>query len=287
MITLENNDLKVQINPLGAELHSVWHKGFKLEYMWNADPAFWPKRSPLLFPIVGLLKDTTYIYKGKKYELPRHGFAWTKQFAVETTTATSATFLLESSQETLAIYPFLFQLRLHYMLDGTTLDVTYDVTNTADDEMYFSVGAHPAFKVPLVDGLSYNDYYLEFSHPETLPLYTLKDSLIADAVPYLHAEKRIPLTHELFYKDALVLKNVKSEFISIKSDKNEHGLDYRIDEFPFLGIWAFKDANFVCIEPWEGIADSVDTNQQFTQKEGVVKLDAGDQWQKTWSITVR
>ncbi|MDR3680462.1 MAG: aldose 1-epimerase family protein [Flavipsychrobacter sp.] len=287
MLILENELVKVQIATKGAELRSIYHKENSLEYMWNADPAFWPKHSPLLFPIVGLLKDSTYKYKGKNYELPRHGFAWLKEFKVETSSTDKATFLLESDEETLAAYPFTFQLRIHYALEDTKLSVTYDVRNNGKEELYFSVGAHPAFAVPLTKDLSYSDYYLEFNETETLPLYTLKDSLIADAVPFLHAEKRIPLTHELFYKDALVFKHPKSDVISLKTDKNKHGLDYNIGEFPFLGIWAFKDANFVCIEPWEGIADGVNHNQELTEKEGIRHLNAGEMWQKTWSVTIR
>lgn len=287
MVTLENNLIKIQISPLGAELQSIYHKENNLEYLWQADPAFWPKRSPLLFPIVGSVKNNTYSYKNKQYELPRHGFAQKKNFTVETTTPTQATFLLEDDEETRKVYPFNFQLRVHYVLNEATLSVTYDVRNNGDDDLYFSIGAHPAFAVPLVKGLDYHDYYLEFNETETLPLYTLKEGLVAASHPYLHGEKRIPLTHELFYKDALVFKEVKSDIISLKTDKNKHGIDYNIGNFPFLGIWAFKDANFVCIEPWEGITDSYDHNGDFTQREGTKHLSPGAMWQKEWSITMR
>jgi galactose mutarotase-like enzyme len=287
MVTLENNIVILQVSAVGAELQSIFNKENNLEYMWNADPAFWPKHSPLLFPIVGMLRDGTYHYKGKSYKLPRHGFAWLKTFTIESTTATKATFLLQSDEETWATYPFSFQLRIHYTLEETKLSVTYDVRNAGSEDMYFSIGAHPAFVVPLVKDLAYSDYYLEFNQTETLSRYTLKDSLIAEAVSFLHCEKRIPLTHELFYRDALVFKDVKSDIISLKTDKNNHGLDYHIGDFPYLGIWAFKDAGFVCIEPWEGIADSVGHNQELTEKEGVRQLGAGDMWQKEWSVTIR
>jgi galactose mutarotase-like enzyme len=286
MITLENNTLKVQIAPQGAELQSIYNVQNKLEHVWQGDPTYWSKRSPILFPIVGQLKDDTYYYKDKAYHLPRHGFAREKMFTVESENEEQVTFLLTNSEETLAVYPFEFELRVHYELQDNILSVIYDVLNTGNDTMYFSVGGHPAFGVPYEKGSAYKDYYLEFEDAEHTSRYTLQNGLIDEAQPFLQYEKRVPLHHQLFYKDAIVLKNLLSGSVALKSDKSDHGLHFNFEQFPFLGIWAAKDAPFVCIEPWQGIADTVQHNQQLTEKEGIVALEKGHRHQQGWSVAI-
>lgn len=284
VVNLENNLLQVQINPKGAELQRLYHKEHKLEYLWSADAAYWPKYSPVLFPIVGALKDNTYLYKGSSYKLSRHGFARDMTFEVESTGTDHATFTLKSSAETKANYPFDFVLKLHYSLDGSALEVKYEVINEGGETLYFSVGAHPAFAVPLQEGTSYEDYYLEFEKKETAPRWTIKNSLIAEPQTYLENESKILLKKELFYEDAIVLKKLESTRLSLKSDKVPHGFHFYFEGFPFMGIWAATDAPFICIEPWCGIADSVNHNQQFEQKEGVMTLQPKTNWTKAWRV---
>ena len=284
MFTIENEHLKISISKKGAELQSIFNKQTQLEYLWNGNPAFWSKRSPILFPIVGTLKNDIYYYNDKPYKLNRHGFARDMDFEIETPTASAVTFLLRSDETTLRNFPFEFELRVMYSLRENNLRVNYNVSNISNPEMYFSVGGHPAFKVPLVDGMGYDDYYLEFNEEETKPRWPIsKDGLIETTpVPLLQQTNVLPLTKELFSKDALVLKNPTSSIVSLKSDKSSHGLDFDFGDFPYLGIWAAKDADFVCIEPWCGIADSVDTNQQLVNKEGINKLNAGEIFQRFW-----
>ena len=283
-VCLENKVLKVQIHPKGAELQRLYHKEYKLEYLWNADATYWPKYSPVLFPIVGALKDNAYLYKESTYKLSRHGFARDMMFEVESAGTDHATFTLKSSAETKANYPFDFILKLHYRLDGSVLEVKYEVINESDETLYFSIGAHPAFAVPFQEGTNYEDYFLEFEKKETAPRWTIKNSLIAEPRTYLENESKIPLKKELFYEDAIVLNNLESNRLSIKSDKTPHGLHFYFEGFPFMGIWAAKDAPFVCIEPWCGIADSVDHNQQFEKKEGVMALQPKTNWTKAWRV---
>lgn len=288
MIRLENKHLAVTISPLGAELQSVLDKEHDLEFLWQGDPAFWAKHSPVLFPIVGTLKYDRYHYQGKEYSLPRHGFARTSIFSVESHHQESAVFFLRASADTHAVYPFAFELRIKYTLDTTALRVTYHVSNPVADDLYFSVGGHPAFQVPLEKQFAYTDYFLEFNEEETSPKWPISPEglILEHPEPLLKQTTVLPLSKELFFGDALVLKNISSSVVSLKSEKGERGLDFDFSGFPYLGIWAAKNADFVCIEPWCGIADSVSTNQDLTQKEGIIYLGAHQEFERSWQINL-
>lgn len=288
MFTIESNTIKVVINPKGAELTSLVHKDYGLDYMWGGDPAFWGKHSPVLFPIVGTLKSNTFFHKGQPYTLQRHGFARDQQFAVESHAADSITFLIKNHETSLQVFPFVFEFRIRYTALDNSLAVTYEVTNTGKDELYFSVGGHPAFKVPLTAGTSYEDYYLQFEQEENAPRWLISpDGLIeTTSQPLLQHTDRLPLTKELFLKDALVFKSLKSSRITLKSDKTERALAMDFPGFPFFGIWAAKNADFVCLEPWCGIADGVGSNQQLTDKEGINKLVAKEVFTRTWTVSL-
>src|SRR5688500_17732778 len=162
MITIENENLKVRINPKGAELTSIFSKDTQLEYMWEGDPAVWGKHSPILFPIVGTLKENRYRYNDKNYSLPRHGFARDKTFVTEDHKGDECIFKLSADDETWRVYPLEFRLRIKYSLFQNSLSTSYEVVNPADEPLYFSIGAHPAFKVPITPGTAYEDYYIQF-----------------------------------------------------------------------------------------------------------------------------
>ena len=288
LFSIENEHIRAIFSARGAELQGLFSKDFQLEYLWNGDPAVWGKHSPVLFPIVGTLKNNSYFFEGKTYQLGRHGFARDLEFTVEEQHFEGIRFLLTSNAETLPHYPFSFAFRIGYHLHGQTLETIYTVSNTGPGDMYFSVGGHPAFRLPLVDGTRYEDYYLEFNEEETLPRWPISpDGLIEKKpVPLIKQTDVLPLSKELFWKDALVMKFPTSSVISLRSDKTDHGLDFHIDGFPYLGIWAAKNADFVCIEPWCGIADAVDSDQQLTHKEGVLKLAPGERFERTWKVDV-
>ncbi|MFT3946449.1 MAG: aldose 1-epimerase family protein [Agriterribacter sp.] len=284
---IENENLTIAVNPKGAELTSLYDKTTNTEYMWSGDPAFWGKHSPVLFPIVGTLKEDTYYYEGQAYQLSRHGFAREMPFTVADKTEKSITFSLVSGTETLQKFPFPFRFYISYALQNKSLSVTYYVINGGDKPMYFSVGAHPAFKVPVAEGTAYDDYYLEFEKDENAGRWPIsKDGLIEEQPLKLLSGKKLPLTKSLFYDDALVFKQLKSQAVSLRSDKTGRGFNFQFSGFPFLGIWAAKDADFVCIEPWCGIADSVNTNQDYTQKEGINRLEAGGVFERGWAVEV-
>lgn len=286
MFTIENDQLKISIAAKGAELKSIYHKQHQLEYMWEGDPAFWDKTSPVLFPIVGALKDNTYTYEGKSYHLPRHGFAREKEFNVSEQKEDSITFTLHSDKDTLAVYPFSFIFYIIYTLDRNKLTVTYSVQNKEEEDMLFSVGGHPAFKVPLIEGTEYNDYRLIFDQEEQAGSWLIsKDGLILDTPqPLLQQTRELPLTKELFAKDAIVFKYLRSDAVQLTSEKTPHGLEFSFEGFPFLGIWAAPGADFVCIEPWCGIADSVDADGELENKEGINRIEAVETFTKAWHV---
>ncbi|MGC4100182.1 aldose 1-epimerase family protein [Ferruginibacter sp.] len=285
MITLTNAFITARISPRGAEIQSLSSKETGIEYMWSGDAQYWGKHSPVLFPIVGGLKDDTYYYQGKAYKLPRHGFAREREFAVTQISATEAVFTLTNDAQTAAVYPFAFELQLRYRLQNATLYCSYEVYNPGDTELLFSVGGHPAFAVPYKGNSSYSDHYLRFNVTEPLQRWKLENGLVANHAEPLETDDNIlPLHAALFYEDAIVLKHIRSNSISLGCTKNAHGLHFSFEDFPFFGIWAAKDAPFVCLEPWCGIADSVDTDQQLINKEGMNRLEARGRWRREWGV---
>lgn len=286
MHVIESKQLKVSIAAQGAELKSVQHMGNGLEYMWDANPAFWAKTSPVLFPIVGTLKNNGYRYGGKEYRLPRHGFAREKEFSVSEQADGAITFALQSSDESLAVYPFPFVFSIRYSVDEDVLTVRYSVKNAGKEVMFFSVGGHPAFKLPLVDGTAYNDYTLRFEKNENAGRWPIsKKGLIEkEPQPLLNNTNQLPLSKDLFKSDAVVLKHLQSAYVDLVSAKTSHGLRFFIEGFPFLGLWAAPGADFLCIEPWCGIADSVDAGGELKDKEGINELKSGGEFSVAWKV---
>jgi galactose mutarotase-like enzyme len=286
MIFLENEHLTVSIAKKGAEIQKIQSKTTQLSYLWNGDATYWGKFSPILFPIVGALKGGYYLYNGQKYQLPRHGFARDHEFSVNQISQTEVAFKLEQSEETIKVYPFRFQLELIYQLSGHSLTCKYQVTNPDNQDLLFSIGGHPAFAAPMQGDIAYTDCYLQFNKDSTVNYHKIAGDLIANETETIKLSKQqLPLAHELFFDDALVFKSLKSDKISIRNSKNEHGLDFSFKDFPFFGIWAAKNANFVCLEPWCGIADGIDHNQELEDKEGIVKLAGHQQWTREWALT--
>ncbi len=288
MHIIENDFLKVAIQEKGAELTSIFSKPLGLEYMWNGDPAFWPKHSPVLFPVVGALKNNTSFFRNRQYELPRHGFAREKAFSVAGQSPDNITFSLSNDEETMLVYPFEFELNIYYRITENILTVTYEVKNRGSEEMYFSIGGHPAFKVPLLNDTNYEDYYLEFNKKENSQRWRVSpDGLIDEgSVPVFSNDSIIPLKKELFSEDALVFKDLVSDRVSLKCNKHPHGLNFDFSGFPYMGIWAAKNADFVCIEPWCGIADGVYADQQLKNKEGINKLGEDEIFTREWKLTI-
>jgi len=288
MVSIQNDCLSVTIDPKGAELKKLYNKNTGVEYMWGGDPEYWNKTSPVLFPIISSLKNDTCYVDGKPYHMGRHGFAREMEFAVSEHDSTLASFSLGNDENTLQKFPFRFRLEMVYIISADELHVTYKVQNTGNTVMYFSIGGHPAFNVPLIPGSDYNDYYLEFNKSEIAGRWPISPEGLIEtkSEPFLVNAQRIPLSKELFLKDALVFKDLQSDKVKLLSSGSPHGLQFDFSGFPFLGIWAAKRADFVCIEPWCGIADSVNSTQQLKEKEGINSLQPGNVFERTWKVRV-
>lgn len=287
VIQLSNAFITSHIHPKGAELQSLKHRQTGIEYLWNGDTKWWGKHSPVLFPIVGSLINNTYYYEGKAYQLPRHGFARDKTFTVKQISDTEAMFSLIQAEDTLALYPFEFELQLHYKLIDAELSCTYTVINSGNKPLLFSLGAHPAFAVPIKNEGNYTDYKLHFNADEKLIRHKLSDGLIGTETAIIALQNnQLPLSPALFYEDAIVLKNMHSNCITLSSEASKNGLHFKFNDFPFFGIWAAKDAPFICLEPWCGIADHTHHNQQLQNKEGICTLASNQSWQRVWSVEV-
>ena len=219
----------------------------------------------------------------------RHGFARDMEFEVTNQNASAITFTLIRNNVTLEKYPFQFKFDIIYSIKDKKLQVAYRVVNKGDinQKLYFSVGGHPAFKLPVLPGTDYTDYWLEFNKKENAGRWPISaEGLIKEQpIPLMTDTHRLPLVKELFYTDAIVLKKLNSTSVKLASSQYGEIFDFDFTGFPYLGIWAAKGADFVCIEPWCGIADSVNSNQQLIEKEGINVLDSTDQFERSWTFT--
>ncbi len=285
---LENDLLKIEIKSKGAELCSIRSIKNNTEFVWEANPNVWGSHAPNLFPIIGAMKDDSYFYNGKKYNMPKHGFArHNKDFEVISNSNSEVTFQLKSNDELRAIYPFEFEFLITYELKDNELLIHHTVKNTDSKTMYFSVGGHPAFVCPLFKDESYTDYFLEFEKQETSKSYLLNmaTGLVSDKTkPVFDSPNTINLHGDLFNEDALIFKDLTSRQVALKHKQKGEILNVKFEGFPFLGIWAKPNAPYVCIEPWIGIADSESTNQQIKDKEGIVTLEPKKSFKATYSI---
>jgi galactose mutarotase-like enzyme len=287
--TIQNQYLKITVNEVGAELSSIESVKTGQNFMWEGNPAIWPNHSPVLFPIVGGLKENTYHYKGKAYSLPRHGFLRNnKKIRLSEQTESSLTFSLTFDDESLAVYPFEFEFAITYTLFANRVVVSHLVKNLGTDQMLFSVGAHPAFRCPVHEGEEYEDYYLEFEQVETDSTWVLTpEGLVSDeSKPVLHNTNILHLNRTLFDQDALIFKNLKSRQVSLRSTKSSQVVTLHYEDFPYLGIWAKPKAHFVCIEPWLGIADSADSDQNFSNKESILTLKGKHHFAAAYAVEI-
>ena len=273
----------------GAELTSFVTLANGLDYLWPADPAVWARHAPVLFPLVGRLPNDAYHHQGRAYRLPQHGFARDQPFAVLHHSPTKLVFRLRHDETTRAVFPFAFELTITYTLHQTELTVHWDVRNPATDQpLLFSIGAHPAVRCPLLPDEKFEDYYIAFDHPVTLERHLLRGGLLTGrTAPVLTEARELPLSYDLFADDALVFKHYDFTSLTLRSRKSAHFVRFRFDGFPYLGLWTKgPGAGFVCVEPWHGIASPTGEPGELSDKEGILRLDAGQVFSATYTIEV-
>lgn len=278
--TISNEFLSVSVNTKGAELYSLKTK--EKQFMWNGNPEFWGKYSPILFPIVGTLKNNSYFIDQQEFKLSRHGFARDLEFKVVNQTENSILFLLKANDETLKNYPFEFELQVKYTVCEKTLTIQYKVINNSNGKMPFSIGAHPAFS--LLDG--FENYSFEFSDDEILNYHLLENGLITDQSEKLVLNnKQLNLKYKTFENDALVFKSLKSKSITILENSKPY-IKVNFENFPNLGIWTVQNSGFICIEPWFGYSDTTESKGNLFEKEGIIVLDKNQQFKTEYSIEI-
>lgn len=281
MITIHNDAVTVAISERGAELKSIVCND--TQYIWEGKPEVWASSCPLLFPICGGLKNNTYRYNGKEYTLEKHGYVRSTIFEVENHTDDSVVFLHKSNDETKIKFPFDYELRVRYTLNGKTVKMDCTVKNKTNGDMYFSIGTHEGYYTP--EGIE--DYDVIFPQNETLDTYAVYGTLISNQTfPILKDSNTLPLYEKYFTIDALVFKDLKSRSATLRNRKTGKGLrlDFPCDSY-FL-VWHKQNAPFICLEPWSGFPDSVDATGELTEKEGILRLEENGEFVHTHSITI-
>lgn len=252
--SIENEKLKVSVNSEGAELYSLYSKTSETEYLWQGGPAYWKGRAYNLFPFIGRMYEEKFRYDGKTYPSRIHGLARYFEFELESQTENSLLFLLKDNEETHKEYPFAFEFRVEFILNGAELVTRYEVTNTDNKTLICAFGGHPGINIPFGKGV-FEDYYLEFSKKTDVKRQLLTEtiSFMADkAVPYeLVDGTKLPLRHDIFCCDAIILQDTCSE-VSIKSTKDPRYVTMKYGDFPFIGFWQVFNPTtpYVCLEPW-------------------------------------
>jgi galactose mutarotase-like enzyme len=286
MDAIRSEGIEAAASAKGAELQSVKDREGR-EYLWQGDPAFWARRSPLLFPIVGALPGGTYSHEGATYKLGNHGFAKELDFAIVERGASVLRYELASDEKSLALYPFRFRLGISYKVEGKSLEVGYAVRNEDSRRMHFSIGAHPAFRAPLDPGERREDFDLVFEKKERVRRHFLNSDNVrtGESETFLEGQDRIGLGPSLFEKGAIVLADHASRWVRLESRRSGRSVKVRFPGFPRLGIWSPRgDCPFVCIEPWYGIMPLAGSTQELAKKEGALSLEPGAVFEAAYTI---
>jgi galactose mutarotase-like enzyme len=268
-VSLSSGGLSAQIDPLGAQL-SVLQDPEQRDLLWNGDASVWAGRAPLLFPIVGALAGGEYRVDSKPYRLPRHGFARVSPFQIVESGAATALFRLKADDATMKIYPFSFELDVRFALDAATLSITTLVRNLGDRKMPASFGYHPAFRWPLPYGRPRSDHFIEFAADEPSPVRHLDAAglLLPDRYPTSVVQRRLALSDELFEHDVVIFDDLRSQAVTYGANDGPR-LRLSFPDAPYLGVWSKPQAEFICIEPWHGVADPQGYAGNFSAKPGV------------------
>lgn len=288
--TIAQGGLTAAVDSMGAQLMSL--KVGDSEYLWQGDPSFWPRRAPVLFPIVGCLRGDESISEQGPVHLKRHGIARLYDHAVVENTGSSVTFELLSTDETREAYPYDFRLNMTYAVDGTSLTQAFEVTNTGDAAMPFTLGGHPAFNVPVPggEGEAFEDYKLCFAEPWSARVPKIDEAGIHDfsqMTTLFEDAREMDLSHTLIDKLlTIVFCDVPKNRVSLVGKKSGHGVELEFPGFDYLGVWsASNTAPFVAIEPWHGCASALDEGERFEDKRDTILLAPGATTELSFTIT--
>ncbi len=284
---LKNKHLSITVKDSGSELCSIFSEN--IEYLWQADPEYWNRHAPILFPIVGKLKENFYLHEGEKFELGQHGFARDKPFRLINQTEDTLIFEMHSDNASREIYPFEFLLQIGYQLTDKQIKISWVVKNEGHKPMYFSIGGHPGFNIPLSGDGSKNGYILDFGEKITADTYLLNKNgeVSFNTAPVLRNQQELIITEDLFSRGALIFKNTGISYVALADPNGNRLAGLHFEDYPYLGIWSPSDeAPFVCIEPWYGIADNERTNQILRDKEGIIELSPNGLFETSYSIEI-
>lgn len=289
MTQISNDKLIVTINPEGGTLTSIKDAVSGREYMWQGNPAYWAGQAPNLFPFVGRLHEASYTLEGVKYPMERHGFVRHAQMTLESVSENACCFALQDNEKTWEMYPYHFVFRIRYELDGSTLKIAFQVENQSDKTLYCGMGGHPGFNVPMEEGLKFEDYELTYAEPCKPHQITFSPNLqTAPQRPEykLVEDKKLPLTHDLFDNDAVVLADAPRS-VTLSSPKGSHGVTVSYPQMPYVGFWhqPKTDAPYLCIEPWATLPGR-DMLEELTTFPDVISVPAGETFSNDWSITI-
>lgn len=287
---ISNGKIVASVDSRGAELKSLRKVDGDKEFMWSGDKAIWGRTSPLLFPLVGGLKDGKYRFHDETYTMPKHGIVRDAEFRIMSHDETEVWFVLEADEETKKIYPFDFRLEVGYRLEEMTLKILWRVENPSADTIYFSIGGHPGIKCPIHEGENRDDYYIAFDAEECILSTVIgKDGLASDnkIVYELESGGILPIKEELFENDTLVMEDNQIHSISLLTPDK---LPYVRVEFdmPVVAVWTMggMKAPFICIEPWCGICDHTNFTGTLEERKWGNKVEAGKRFAKEYSISI-
>lgn len=288
MYILENENLIIESKSSGAELTRIYSKKYNKEILWDGDKKYWGRQSPILFPIVGRLKENKTLIEDKIYNINQHGFARDMDFDLISIDKKSITYKLTSDEKSREIYPYNFNLFISYTIIDEKVKITWKVENIDSQEIYFSIGGHPAFNISSPENLI--DYYIEFKCRKNVNKINLEGPYYSE-IEKIESLPILELNSSVFENDAIIYTNIDE--ISLKSNKEEFYINVNIKDFPLVGIWTpyYKDtkstAPFICIEPWYGLADSVDSNKIYKNKKYINKLNIGENFEVSYDIEIK
>lgn len=287
--TIANDRLKIAVSDRGGELQSVKDR-MDSEYLWQGDPAYWAGKALNLFPYIGRLTKGQYLLDEKRYHMGIHGFVYEMQMVAEEQKEDRISFRLDAGEDSKKQYPYEFTYRICYELCENSLCITYEVENKDDKTMYFGIGGHPGFCVPLEENLVFEDYFIEFSNPcKPLRIGFSKECFLDGTVSEypLTQGNKIELRHGMFDQDAIVLQNTGRE-VTLKSGKGKKAVRVSYPDMAYLGLWHVPrtKAPYLCIEPWSSLPARQDVVENLSMQPGLIRLPAGQTYRNRWMISI-